>query len=163
MFNLLGSPYDLSTKKTMLIELKYTFYLKGANIRRTFPTQAFAAQIVVDDRTALLRSLDDVCFQRITEATKFTSYSRCCLSDYEVERYLIWEGLDDAKLSLSGLSDWDFQTQLELVDRRGWQDRLRVHMAFEVDLQDQGEVDEGSDGTSATEDGISVGKFVVAP
>jgi hypothetical protein len=149
MSSILPSPYDLTTTATILIELKYTFYLAQANIRRTFPTIVFAAKIIVDDRTSLLTSVDEACFKRIGETIRFTDYSRCDLRNYEVERFLIWDGLEDGKLPLAGLSDRDFGTQWELVKLRGWSDRLRVHMAFEVDL-------EGDDGHLRQEDETEV-------
>jgi hypothetical protein len=125
--------------------------------------------------------VDEACFKRIGEATRSTEYSRCDLRNYEVERFLVWNGLEDGKLPLAGLSDRDFGTQWELVERRGWSDRLRVHMAFEVDLgedegrqEDETEDDEGdkegvvengeasSDATAVEEatgeDGMSVGE-----
>lgn len=163
MLNILANPYDLTTTIPMLIELRFTLYLRGVTtIRRTFPTTAFAANIAVDDHKSLLASLDDACFRRIGEATRYTSYNRCSLTDYEVERFLVWNGLDDAKLSLGGLSDRDLQTQLELMERRGWQDRIRVHMAFEVEMEDGEEEKQSSDAESAVvNDGGSVGRFAV--
>jgi hypothetical protein len=180
MFSILPSPYDLTTTATILIELKYTFYLAHANIRRTFPTVVFAGKVVVDDRISLLTSVDGACFKRIGEAIRSTDYSRCDLKNYEVERFLVWNGLEDGKLPLAGLSDRDFGTQWELVERRGWSDRLRVHMAFEVDLEGnegrqedeteddegdtEGDVEDGEASSDATvveatgEDGMSVGE-----
>ncbi|RKU47743.1 hypothetical protein DL546_003772 [Coniochaeta pulveracea] len=154
MFSILPSPYDLTTTATILIELKYTFYLKQANIRRTFPTVVFAARIVVDDHTSLLTSVDEACLKRIGEAVRFTDYSRCDLRNYEVERFLVWNGLEDGKLPLAGLSEVDFGTQWELVERRGWMDRLRVHMAFEVDLDgDEGREEQESEAEEEAEEG----------
>jgi hypothetical protein len=135
MFDILDDPFaDLSTTRTVLVELKYAFYLKRADIRRSFPSLAFAARVIVDSRTALLRSLDDLCFERIREATKYSMESRYSFTDYEVDRYVVWNGLDDAKLPLSTLSDQEFKTQLEVMETRGYQDRIRVHMAIEVDV-----------------------------
>lgn len=145
IFDPLNDPLtDLSTTKTILVELKYAFYLKCASIRRTFPTLAFAAKVVVDSRVALLRSLDDICFKRIREATEYATYTYCPFSfvDYEVERYLVWEGMESARLSLSNLSDGDFRTQLEMMQMRGWRDRVVVHVGIEVEGFDVGLRDE---------------------
>jgi hypothetical protein len=152
MFDLLDDPFTcLSTTRTVLVELRYALYLVRANIRKTFPSLAFAAKLSVDSRSALLRSLDDACFERIREATKYTIESRCCFTDYEADRYVVWTGLDDAKLPLSTLSDGDVKAQLELMERRGCLDRIRVHMAIEVDTG----VDGAARGDDDSEDGES--------
>lgn len=135
MFDLLDDPFaDLAPTRTVLVELRYAFYLVRANIRKTFPALAFAAKLNVDSRSDLLRSLDDACFERIHEATQYTLEVGYCFTDYEADRYVVWTGLDDAKLPLSTLADQDVEAQLELMERRGCQDRIRVHMAIEVDL-----------------------------
>ncbi len=137
MFGLLDDPFaDVATTRTVLVELRYAFYLVRANIRKTFPSLAFAAKLNVDSRSGLLRSLDDICFERIHEATKYTMESGYCFADYEADRYVVWTSLDEAKLPLSTLSDRDVKAQLELMERRGCLDRIRVHMAVEVDVGD---------------------------
>ncbi|KAB5517008.1 hypothetical protein GE09DRAFT_1262974 [Coniochaeta sp. 2T2.1] len=155
MFDLLEDPFtDLSTTRTVLVELRYALYLVRANIRKTFPYLAFAAELNVDSRTDLLRSLDDVCFRRIREATKYTIEGDFCLTDYKADRYVVWAGLDDAKLPLSTLSDREVVAQLEMMERRGCLDRIRVHMAVEVEVGGKGGESE-SDGT-VIGDGASV-------
>ncbi|OIW33059.1 hypothetical protein CONLIGDRAFT_676869 [Coniochaeta ligniaria NRRL 30616] len=152
MFDILDDPFaDLATTRTVLVELRYAVYLVRASIRKTFPSLAFAAKLNVDSRSDLLRSLDDSCFERIHEATKYTMESGYCFTDYEADRYVVWTGLDDAKLPLSTLSDRDVKAQLELMERRGCLDRIRVHMAIEVDVEGGAAVcrdrDEGSVGS----------------
>lgn len=150
MFDLLDDPFTcLATTRTVLVELRYALYLVRADIRKTFPPLAFAAKLNVDSRSALLRSLDDLCFERIREATKYTVESRCRFTDYEADRYVVWTGLDDAKLPLSTLSDGEVSAQLELMERRGCLDRIRVHMAIEVDTA----VGAGDCGGEDSEDG----------
>jgi len=148
MFDLLDDPFaDLSTTRSVLVELRYAFYMVRAEIRKTFPTLAFAAKVNVDSRSDLLRSLDDICFQRIREATKYSmEEGGHVFTDYEADRYVVWKGLDDAKLPLSTLSDQDVKAQLELMEQRGCEDRIRVHMAIEVDVDTCGvDGDEDSD------------------
>lgn len=149
MFDLLDDPFaDLATTRTVLVELKYAFYMVHAQIRKTFPTIAFAATLNVDSRSSLLRSIDDICLKHIREATKYAmDEGRYLFTDYEADRYVVWKGLDDAKLPLSTLSDRDVEAQLELMERRGCEDRIRVHMAIEVDVDDdENEVGEDEEG-----------------
>ncbi|KAH8909307.1 hypothetical protein BR93DRAFT_992116 [Coniochaeta sp. PMI_546] len=157
MFDLLDDPFtDLATTRTVLVELRYAFYLVRTNIRKTFPFLAFAAKLNVDSRSDLLRSLDDICFDRIHESSKYTMESGYRFTDYEADRYVVWTGLDDAKLPLCTLSDRDVKAQLELMERRGCLDRIRVHMAIEVDVEVDGGVcddidrDSGSVGSAAS-------------
>jgi hypothetical protein len=155
MFSLLADPYAcLTTTRTVLVELRYALYLVRANIRKTFPPLAFAAVVNVgDSRAAMLRSLDDACLERIREATRYTMpEGECCrFTDYEADRYVVWTGLDEAKLPLSTLSDADVERQLEMMGRRDCGDRLRVHMAVEVNT---GGGEAGGDGMDLSDNDI---------
>lgn len=156
MFDLLDDPFaDLATTRTILVELRYAFYLVRASIRKTFPALAFAAKLNVDSRSGLLRSLDDACFERIHEATKYTLEAGYCFTDYEADRYVVWTGLDDAKLPLSTLADQDVKAQLELMESRGCQDRIRVHMAIEVDV--------AGNGVACDDEDNDTGRYFVCP
>ncbi|KAJ9165481.1 hypothetical protein NKR19_g265 [Coniochaeta hoffmannii] len=165
MFSLLEDPYTcLTTTLTVLVELRYALYLVRTNTRKTFPPLAFAADLDVgDSRSAMLRSLDDACLARIREATRYVlegagdSCRPPSFIDYEADRYVVWAGLDEAKLPLSTLSDGDVAAQLEVMGRRGCGDRIRVHMAIEVDTGGGGGGGEGGCDGEEEGDDESVG------
>jgi hypothetical protein len=52
--------------------------------------------------------------------------------DYEVERSFVWQGFEDAKLSIRGLSESELRDQLDLVAKRGYRDTILVEMAIEI-------------------------------
>lgn len=56
--------------------------------------------------------------------------------DYEVERSFIWKGLEGSRLSIRGLNAAEFDNQLKLMKKRGYQDHIRVDMAVEIEAGD---------------------------
>lgn len=101
-----------------------------------FPAVAFAADVVVADTPELfLCSLDARCLDRIRAATRHTAFRFDRPVNYEVERWFVWDGLEDSKLAVRGLSAEELASQLRLMGRgrKGCRDVVRVEMAVEIE------------------------------
>ncbi|KAK1763415.1 hypothetical protein QBC33DRAFT_598227 [Phialemonium atrogriseum] len=128
---------DLYTTMPMLVELRCTFYWNSARVRRTLSPLVFAARITLDTKVAFLHSIDAACLQQVRDSTRYVSVlGRAPIIDYEVERYFVWSGFHDDRLPISSVPEREFRNQLDLVEKRGYRDWIRVDMALEIEAPD---------------------------
>jgi hypothetical protein len=132
----LHSQMELDSLTTSLVELRCTFYWDGAKSHRAFRPLVFAAKLNFETKHTFFRSLDCVCLTRIRDATRLTAYGLCHILNYEVERYFVWKGFEEARLSASSLTECEVQDQAEMLRKRGFQDWIRVDMAIEIQARD---------------------------
>jgi hypothetical protein len=117
---------------TVLVDLHCTFCWDGGRQQRPFRSLPFAARLFLEDRTTFIRSLDEACKDRLKSSTRHTAYGRHEWINWEAERYLIWQGMEDGRLPLSSLADDELAAQWDLMDKRQWQDSIQVHMTVEI-------------------------------
>ncbi|GAB1319933.1 hypothetical protein MFIFM68171_10143 [Madurella fahalii] len=127
----------LYTRTTILVDLHFTIYWESGRCGQQFPPAAFAVDVITESPDLFLQSLDLSCLDRIRAATKYTIYSFGKPVNYEAERSLIWKGLEDSRLSMRGLNATEFDNQLKLMRKRGYQDHIRVEMAVEIEAGDE--------------------------
>lgn len=122
---------------TILVDLHFTIHWDGGRHSQAFPPVAFAASVVTEGLVSFLQSLDAECMDRIRAATRYTAYKFDSPVNYEVERYFVWKGLENSKLSTRGISAHEFDSQIRLMKQRGYQDHVRVDMNVEIDAGEE--------------------------
>ncbi|KAL2015680.1 hypothetical protein VTK56DRAFT_5037 [Thermocarpiscus australiensis] len=128
---------ELYSGTTLLVDLRFTIYWDSGRSAQRFAPVAFAANVITENLDLFLQSLDSSCFRRIRAAARYTKYKFDKPINYEVERSFIWKGLDDSKLSIRGLSEAEFENQMTLMRKRGYQDHVRVDMAIEIEAGEE--------------------------
>ncbi|KAK4235328.1 hypothetical protein C8A03DRAFT_36827 [Achaetomium macrosporum] len=133
---------DLHHHATILVELRFTIYWNAGKHSQKFPAVAFAAELITENAELFIQSLDAACQERIRATTKYTMYHFERPINFEVERSFVWKGCEQARLSIRALSSGELSTQLDLMEKRGYQDCIRVEMAVEIEageeLKDRG-------------------------
>ena len=118
------------------MELRCTFYWNSARVRRSLPPIVFATRIALDSKVAFLHSIDTACLQQIRDSTRHIGLGRAPIIDYEAERYFVWGGFESDRLPVSSVPERELQNQLDLVEKRGYRDWIRVDMALEIEVPD---------------------------
>ncbi|KAL2127559.1 hypothetical protein VTI74DRAFT_10551 [Chaetomium olivicolor] len=100
----------------LLIELHYTLYWSSGAHGQKFAPIAFAADLITENPELFLQSLDASCLERIDAATKYTMYKFDKPVNYEVERWFVWEGLEEGRLSIRGLTAGQLEKRYSMTE-----------------------------------------------
>lgn len=123
---------DLYDSSTFLINLQCKFCWDDGHSRKSIPPILFAANLPCETPRLFLHFLNEACMKRIRSTLRFHAYGAHAFTNYESERYFVWQGFENAKLAITSLTQAEILDQLDLMAKRGFRDWIQVEMAIEV-------------------------------
>ncbi len=80
-------------------------------------------------------------------AKRFTPQAEWPIRNYSFDCYFVWQGFEEVNewgagkgLTIKVLRDEEIRAQLEMMEKRGWRDWVRVDMVVEMEVKGEGDV-----------------------